>query len=142
MSADTGGHRGDDAARMRASLSKDLVDALKAHDADAAAALRSAMGALDNAQAVLASDHSRGGSSEYFAGAEIGASATELARRILSATDVRAVLHAEIQDRLSAADAYETQGQFDAAERLRREAAVLSQSNERLPERVYADSDD
>jgi uncharacterized protein len=141
VSADTVGHPGDDAARMRASLSKDLVDALKAHDADAAAALRSAMGALDNAQAVLASDHSRGGSSEYFAGAETGAGATEAARRVLSATDVRAVLQAEIQDRLSAADADETQGQFDAAERLRREAAVLNQCMNRLPEHAHADSD-
>jgi uncharacterized protein YqeY len=49
----------DGADALRAALRGGLVDAMRARDADASAALRTAIAALDNAQAVAAPDAAR-----------------------------------------------------------------------------------
>ena len=58
-------------------------------------------------------------------GATAGPGSTEAARRDLSASDVRTILQAEIDERLCEADRYEQHGRSNTSYRLRREAAVL-----------------
>jgi uncharacterized protein len=112
---------------MRAQLRADLTSALKARDRVAIAALRSALSALENAEAVVVADAGPiVDGTEHVAGASVGVGATEATRRELTAADVRAVLRDEVAQRITAADEYLGLNQADAAERLRAEAAVLS----------------
>jgi uncharacterized protein len=110
--------------RLRAALR----DALKTRDVVAAFAVRSALGAIGNAEAVPADEGSappiRAGSA-YVAQAAAGAGATEVSRRQLSPADLRAIVEAEISERQATADQYEQAGHGDRAETLRREAQVL-----------------
>jgi uncharacterized protein YqeY len=115
----------DDAGALLASLRQALADALRARDLMAATALRSALGAIGNAEAVPAPAAAPGTSSPHVAGAMAGLGAAEAQRRALTAAQVRAVVQAEIDERLSAAASYELAGHADRAARLRREAGVL-----------------
>ena len=112
---------------MRASLRDDLKAALKARDRVATAALRSALAAIDNAEAVPA-DHRLDSvtGSEHVAGAAIGLGAAEAERRHLTEADLRSIVENEVQERSVAAEEYEQLGRNDVAERLRAEAEVLS----------------
>ncbi|MFJ8796409.1 hypothetical protein [Streptomyces sp. NPDC102487] len=118
----------EDAQALRSLLRTDLVAAMKARRTEAVSALRTAIAVIDNAEAVdtpaQASVHTV---SEHVAGARTGVGSTEAERRILSLDDVRALLQAQVDDRTSEADRYDTYGQRDAALRLRREADVLRQ---------------
>jgi uncharacterized protein len=109
--------------RLRAALR----DALGARDAIAAAAIRSALSAIGNAEAVPA-EHPRRvpASSEHFAGATAGLGAAETARRLLTDSDVAAIVAAEISDRRSAAAEYDRLGRADQSARLGAEADVLA----------------
>jgi uncharacterized protein len=112
---------------MRASLRDDLKAALKARDRVAVTALRSALSAIDNAEAVPA-DHlldSTAGN-EHVAGAAIGLGAAEAERRHLTEADLRSIVENEVRERSVAAEEYERLGRDDQAERLRAEAEVLS----------------
>jgi uncharacterized protein YqeY len=100
-----------------------LPPALKARDQVAVAALRSALAAIDNAQAVEAPPAPRLGG--VVAGAVPGLGAGEAPRRELSEDDIVAIVRAEVADRLAAAADYERAGRVDAAVRLRAEADVL-----------------
>lgn len=92
----------------------------------AASALRSALGAIGNAEAVHpASEPAAGAGSEHFA-AVVGLGAGEAERRHLSGADVTRIVRAEITERLAAADEYERAGHAARADRLRREAQVLT----------------
>ena len=116
---------------MRTTLRRDLTAALKARDRVAVAALRSAIAALENAEAVptdqatdTAIDPTAG--NEHVAGAPVGLGVTEADRRDLTESDVRSILAAEVRDRTTAADEYDGLGRPDQAARLRAEAEVLS----------------
>lgn len=113
---------------LRARMRTDLVTAMKARERDTVSALRTAIAALDNAEAVEVADDPHAASratSEHVAGASVGVGAAETARRTLTADDVRGVLRAQIAERTTEADQYEALGQADAAARLRREADAL-----------------
>ena len=129
------------AEHLRERLSRALPVAMKARDRMAVAALRSALAAIANAEAV---DPSRAsppaarppptdpsqkpagqGGDPPFAGTVAGVGATEMERRSLTGEQVEAVVRAEIAERETAAAGYAHAGQFELAERLRGEATVL-----------------
>ncbi|EID55542.1 GatB/YqeY domain-containing protein [Saccharomonospora xinjiangensis] len=117
---------------MRAALRQHLTTALKARDRVALAALRSALGAIDNAEAVpidsapIDSAPVAGLGGEHVAGAASGVGATETERRELTDTQLREIVENEVRERTAAADEYERLGRADHAERLRAEAEVLT----------------
>ncbi|HEY2765344.1 MAG TPA: hypothetical protein VGJ13_15240 [Pseudonocardiaceae bacterium] len=116
----------DGAGTVRDRLRAALPAAMKARDVVAVAALRSALGAIDNAEAVDAArapQPSAGHST--LAGTVPGLRAAEVERRCLSATEMDEVVRAEVADRHAAAGDYERAGHHARAERLRDEAAVL-----------------
>jgi uncharacterized protein YqeY len=105
-------------------LRRALPPALKARDQVAIAALRAAVAAIDNAQAVEVP--SAPGSGGPIAGAVTGLGAGDVPRRELSEDGIAAIVSAELADRRRAAADYEQAGQVDAAARLRAEADVLA----------------
>jgi uncharacterized protein len=112
---------------METRLRSTLTQAMTSRDSVAVAAVRSALSAIANAEAIAPLEAgSKRPSSEHVAGAVAGLGAAEAARRQLSAADADAIVAAEISDRRSAADDYERMGRADQAERLRREADVLA----------------
>lgn len=93
----------------------------------AVSALRSALAAIENAQAVdLTSAPPSPSAHPTIAGSVAGAGATEVERQALTEAQVKDVVSAEISERLSAALSYERLGHRDRADRLRREAEVLA----------------
>jgi uncharacterized protein len=115
-----------------------LRDAIKAHDAIAISALRSALGAIGNAEAVDQSGAPQpgpaaagsGGSShlastEHFAGSVSGLAGAEVRRRPIGPAELEGIVRTEIAERQLAAGEYERLGQVDRAARLRHEASVL-----------------
>jgi uncharacterized protein YqeY len=115
------------AATVRDLLQRALGEALKARDMVAVSALRSALGALDNASAVTAVPPPvTGATSPYVAGAAAGLGAAETGRRGLSHQEETAIVRAEVAERLAAARDYDRTGHTERAGRLRREADVLA----------------
>ena len=110
----------------RENLRRSLLSARKARDTNRTAAIRSALSAIDNAETPQAdqTDTRIGGA---IAGAVSGAGSTEVARRVLSDDEVRDLLRAEIDERLSAASGYIANGHHERASELRSQAAVLAQ---------------
>jgi len=113
--------------RMRTSMRGDLTAALKARDRVAVSALRSALAAIENAEAPAA-DHPgvRAVESEHIAGSVVGQGAAEVERNDLSDLELHAIVETEVQERSVAAAEYERIGRDDLAQRLRAEADVLS----------------
>jgi uncharacterized protein YqeY len=137
---------------LRERLSRALPVAMKARDRVAVAALRSALAAIANAEAVDPSrsppptarpgptgpspespdprtgqpEPARSGGDPPFAGTVVGVGATEMERRSLTGEQVEEVVRAEIAERESAAAGYERAGQLEHAERVRSEARVLT----------------
>ena len=128
------------AEHLRERLSRALPVAMKARDRMAVAALRSALAAIANTEAV---DPSRAsppaarppptdpspkpagpGGDPPFAGTVAGVGATDMERRSLTGEQVEEVVRAEIAERETAAAGYEHTGQLEHAERLRGEAKV------------------
>jgi len=107
--------------RLRAALTA----AMKASDSTAIAALRSALSAIGNAEAVDGAPVHSGDSP--FAGAVSGLGAGDVPRRQLTEHDVAAVVLAEVDERLAVATEYDALGSAETAARLRAEAAVLAQ---------------
>jgi uncharacterized protein len=121
------------------------MDAMRARDPIAVSALRTTLSAVANAEAVVAeavaggagardaAEAVAGGArardaadSHHFAGGMAGLGAGEAARRQLSAADVDAIVRAEIAEREHAAADYAAKGLSSQAERLRREASILT----------------
>jgi uncharacterized protein YqeY len=115
-----------DSDRLRAALRADLVAAMKARDTDVVTALRAAIAAIDNAEAVESPGGASATTSEHFAGAHVGVGSTDVARRDLTLDDVQAILHEQMTERSVEAERYDALGQSDAAARLRREARALA----------------
>jgi uncharacterized protein len=112
---------------VRERLRAALPPALKARDAVAVAALRSALAAIDNAEAVEGAPAPRPGAGDApVAGAVVGLGAAEAERRRLTGAQMDAIVRAEVAEREAAARAYERAGRHEPAERLRAEAGVLS----------------
>ena len=96
---------------MRARLRAGLTVAMKARDMPTVRAIRSALGAIDNVEAVDASVGSESFDSDSsIAGAVAGAGSTEVRRRTLDDDEIAALLQAEIDDRLTAAQEYVRRG--------------------------------
>lgn len=110
------------ASGLRERLRTRLTAAMRAKDRTAVRALRSAMSAIDNAEAAPLDDHHRAGAVEA---SSLGAGSAEVARLHLSEEEVAAVVRREVDDRLSAADEVERGGRLEAAAELRAEAEVL-----------------
>jgi uncharacterized protein YqeY len=109
--------------RLRQRLGESLKVAMNARDADAMAALRSAMSAVDNAEAV---DRSHAPPPTRIVGdVRLGIGAGEVARRELSEQAIAEIVLSEVEERHSAAADYERLGHAEQASRLRAEAAVL-----------------
>ncbi len=98
---------------------------MKARRPEAVSALRSALAAVDNAEAVEDDGGPVEETSAHVAGAREGVGSTEARRRALSDDDLRAILRAEVEERVADADRYEAAGQAEAARRRRDEAAVI-----------------
>jgi len=109
---------------IEAALRAALQEALRARDTVALAALRSTLGAIDNARAA---DPSLRPAAEQgaIAGGVRGLGAGEVARVELTETALRAVVAAEIEGRMTAAEQYDGLGRAEDAARLRAEAAIL-----------------
>ena len=105
---------------VRAALRAELTAAMKRRDRVATAACRSALGAIDNAEA-QGIDAPRAGA---VADSAVGVGAAEAQRRVLTEPDVRAVVAAEAAERYAAA-AELPAAVAARAEELRAEAAVL-----------------
>jgi uncharacterized protein len=112
----------DNAIRPR--LERALREAFRARDMVAVSAVRSALAALDNAQAVPAPS-ATGAASPHVAGAVAGLGAGEAERRCLSEGEARDIVRAEVTEREAAAGTYDRSGHAEQAARLRREATVL-----------------
>ncbi|TAK68314.1 MAG: hypothetical protein EPO13_12060 [Actinomycetota bacterium] len=99
---------------------------MKARRPDAVTALRTAIAAIDNAAAVDPTVETPGAAGDHVAGARTGVGSTEAARRRLGSDELHAILRDQITERLSEADRYDSLGRVEDAQRLRREADVLS----------------
>jgi uncharacterized protein YqeY len=112
---------------VRERLRNDLKCAMKARDLLAVNTLRTAIAAIDNAEAI---DESVGRgaaqASEHVAGASAGAFSADFPRRSLSSSAVAAVLAQQVEERRRAAAEYESLRQSEEATRLIREAELLS----------------
>jgi uncharacterized protein len=113
--------------RLRASLRA----ALETRDMIAASALRSALAAIANAEAVPEVAGVRfPGDSPHVAGGTAGLRSGEADRRVLSEAEIARIIRREAQDRQIAAAEYERTGRIDRARRLRREAKVLAAASD------------
>ena len=105
---------------IRTRLRRALGAALKARNATATSALRSALSAIANAEAVdPGPGRPAGAGSAHVAGAVAGLGAGEAERRHLSEADVAAIVRAEAAERETAAAEYERSGYAEAAAGLR-----------------------
>lgn len=112
---------------LRDRLRRALRAAMSERDPVAVAALRSALGALDNAEAVdPARAATPAASHPQLAGTVAGLGAGEAPRRELTEPERTEVVRAEVADRESAAADYQRAGRAERAGRLRAEAAVLA----------------
>jgi len=107
---------------VRARLSAALPVAMKARDRVAVAALRSALAAVANAEAVPVDSAPRAGALEDAAS---GPGAADAPRRELTEDDVRALVVGEVEDRDRAAAELAGLGRVEDAARLTAEADVL-----------------
>jgi uncharacterized protein len=129
---------------VRDRLTVALRGALRSRDQAATAALRSALAAIANAEAIdpgsqparqparqppRRSQHSSRPesqhSSRHVAAAVAGLGAAEAPRKVLTEADTAGIVRAEIADRHLAASQYEQGGHRERAERLRAEIEVL-----------------
>jgi uncharacterized protein YqeY len=113
---------------MRTRLRNDLRAAIKARDLTATRALRSALSAIENDEATeVIHDPQVANRSQYIAASTAGLGAAEVERRVLSDNDVHALVQAQVDERLLAAEEYESLRRGDLASQLRAEADVLGQ---------------
>lgn len=100
---------------VREQLKADLLKAMKARNKIAVATIRTMLGAIDNAEAVELPQglvYAMDGSAE-------------VARRLLTEEDIRAILTREREERRRAHAQYEALGLVEETERVREEVAVF-----------------
>ena len=114
-----------DEEALRTRLRRALTDAMKRRDRTAVTALRTALSAIDNSEAVARPEPSSDVGSGAIAGAVHGVGRSEAHRRNLTEGEILELVIDEIDERDHAADEYERMGQLDRANLLRDEAAVL-----------------
>jgi uncharacterized protein YqeY len=114
-----------DGGDLREELRRHLNQAMRDRDRVATAALRDAIAALDNAEAIDPGDDVTSAASEYVAGGVVGLGAAEAERRVLDLVSQQAILRADIDARLDAAATYEHRGHPARGAQLRVEADVL-----------------
>jgi uncharacterized protein len=121
-----------------------LRAAMKERDIVAMSALRSALGAIANAEAVPlpeASARTQGAppvppsENVPIAGGVAGLGGAEIDRRMLAEDEATAIAAAEAADRRAAARDYEATGHTDRADRLRREARAIESALDITPPR-------
>jgi uncharacterized protein YqeY len=126
---------GDIRARMR----RGLVDAMKARDQQAVAALRSTLARIDNAEAVDAEAVDAdadaldaepalysGEGHPAVAGSVLGVGAADVDRRVLTPEEMAALVRDDVEEREIAAEVLVRVGRPDQAERLRAQAKLLT----------------
>jgi hypothetical protein len=86
------------AQTLRAALRHGLTTALKARDTEALAALRTAVAAIDNAEAIATTDTHRPVTSADIAGASSGVGSTEAVRQSLSGGELRDLVREQITE--------------------------------------------
>jgi uncharacterized protein len=111
---------------LRTHLRRQLSAAVREHDRPAVSALRSALAALDNAEAVRPGEDFQPEVSQHIAGGVAGVGAAEVERRVLDVESQRALVRAEIESSRAAATTYEQHGQSTRAAELRMGADVLA----------------
>lgn len=112
---------------MQEGLRRDLTRAIAARDFAAVSALRSTLAAIQNAEAVdIRSQAALATPDARIAGSVSGLGGAEVQRRGLTATELQAIVRAELDERVAAALDYERLGQRERADRLRAEAEVLA----------------
>ena len=123
------------ATTWRETLRAQLLTARKERDQTRVSALRSALSAIDNAETPDAQTSDADTPDETtpvvtpdgaIAGAGSGLGSTEVARRQLTDAQIRALLRAEVDERLRAAEQLADNGAEDRAAAVRSEADVLT----------------
>lgn len=117
---------GDTRMPLRERLRAALPAAIKARDRVSVSALRSALAAIDNAEAVGASRPSPADGEAAIAHSLVGLGAGDVARRALSEAQIADLVRAEIVERRAAVRAYAQRGQRERAADLGGEADVLA----------------
>lgn len=110
---------------LRAALRSRLTTAMRDRDRTTVSVLRSAVAAIENAEAVPAGDGRAGTASADVAGAALGLGATEAERRRLDDATERSVVAAEVQSLVEAEIAYAAAGDSDRARSAAAGAALL-----------------
>jgi len=112
-----------DAERFKQLLRNDLTHALKARQPHVVSAMRSAISAIDNAEAVQLDPDANPARNVDPLGGSFGSG--EVPRRTLSSDEIRSILQAEADERTAQAGAYRSLGRQDEAYRLVQEAAAI-----------------
>ncbi|WP_152362308.1 GatB/YqeY domain-containing protein [Microlunatus speluncae] len=114
---------------LRARLQTALREALKGRDQDATRAIRSALSAIANAEAVevttTRTEARPVATAETVAGTVAGPGTAEVARKELTGDDLDSIVAGEITDRRAAAERYRESGRGEPADLLRQEADLL-----------------
>lgn len=111
---------------LRQALRDALPGAMKARDTPARNAIRSALAAIENAEAVgVEATGPTLASSEHVAGAVLGVGAAEAARVDLDDERILEIVSTERDERLAAAAEYRANGRPEQASDLEAEAAAL-----------------
>ena len=111
---------------VRLALRQRLTRALRERDKPTAAAIRSAIAALENAEAVPMSHGAVTATSTHVAGAAIGVGAADAERLALDEETEAAILRAEVDSLLEAAGEYDSLGRGERAVEARTAANELS----------------
>lgn len=114
------------AVTVRDDLRRSLTAAMKARDPVTVAALRSALAAIDNAEAadITTAPAAQPG---HIAGGVAGLGSGEVPRRTLTDADMHTVVRHVIDERARAAAQYETLGRHEEAAHVRAEINALEQ---------------
>lgn len=105
----------DDGQDLRAQLRAELLAAMRGRETEVVSALRSAIAAVENAEAVAPDEGRPPSGSAHIAGAAYGAGATEACRRAVTAGQVRAIIAAQVVGRALEAERWEAIGRHDRA---------------------------
>lgn len=114
-----------ESSSLRQALRDALPGAMKAKDTPARNAIRSALAAIENAEAVAPAEHDPVATSAHVSSTLVGLGAGDGARRELADERILEIVTSERDERLAAATDYRKTGVIGQAERLEAEAAAL-----------------